>query len=1178
MSSTVTERSWAQFVQIRSRYQRSVHLQRDAKGPDWLSGYVVTPLGRSILSRMGHGLREDGTARSWSITGPYGSGKSAFALFLSQLLATEDLGAAKAARSLLGKADKPLRTALFGSKGVLPGNADGLCPVLATGERRPLESILLDALVDAAHTFWSNGNRPLLVEELIDTANRAGDGDLPTAGEVVSLFERTAAQVRSSKKAGRGLLVILDEAGKTLEEIVTSGSKADIHLLQELAEAANRSGDTPIVLVVLLHQAFENYAARLSASNRNEWMKVQGRFEDVPFQEPADQVLRLIGAAIQTGPLPKDLADRARMAAKKVASICNPQLSERSEDLEENLFRTAPLHPSTALALGPLFRSRLAQNERSLFAFLGSAEPKGFQEFLANALINGTIPLFSLDNLYDYVIATYGGRLYSNQSRVWAQMDTALHRLPADTKPVDVRIIKAVGLLGLLGEAAGLNASLRVIHASVWFGNEATGKTREALERLQRASILIFRKFKNAYALWDGSDLDLDDLIEKARVDTTPYANLATRLVRIAPPRPLVARRHFHETGTFRYFEVRYADERLVLEDCEFVPEDCGADGVLWIVLPTSESAEAGVHRALQQPATWNVRPNPLPVLVGLPARRSQLIHLLDDLSAIEAVEATTPELQSDPVARRELTGRRDETLALLRQELQEIMTTGGNARWYAKQHVHARGIETSSLTQTLSGMCESAYNEAPVIKNELLNRRQLSSAASAARRVLMVAMVENAAKERLGFTGHPPELSMYRSMLEVHGMHKQEDDVWKLAPPAKSKRGSLRPAWDALDSLLASQGDAKVTLSTIYTKLGAPPYGLKLGILPVLVLAYALVHEAHIGTFEDGSFYPVIDAPFIERMLRAPHTVEIQRIDTSGTRADLIALMSPVILGLGSKREASTLEVARFLMQAAIDLPDYAKQTKQVAKRTLSVRTALLHAKDPARLIYRQLPEALGMAPIDSGSSTDPKLAEDLIKSLRRALRELHGAYPRLLASIRTSIGKRFQAGSDEKHLREALTPRAGIALPEGANPTLRTFMERVRDASMPLDEWTESLATLLVGKPPKYWFDRDLDDLQVRIGHLAVDFSEMESLALAGAGDQSEGGTPLFRVSVRHSNGHELHRVLPQTAELSKPAESLRAALRKQLESKSFKASTDERITILANLCEELLSELQA
>ena len=70
-------------------------------------------------------------------------------------------------------------------------------------------------------------------------------------------------------------------------------------VLQSLAEFAARSEDTPLFLLTILHQAFEQYAQRLGQSQREEWAKVQGRFEDVAFMEPTEQVLRLIGDAIE---------------------------------------------------------------------------------------------------------------------------------------------------------------------------------------------------------------------------------------------------------------------------------------------------------------------------------------------------------------------------------------------------------------------------------------------------------------------------------------------------------------------------------------------------------------------------------------------------------------------------------------------------------------------------------------------------------------------------------------------------------------------------------------------------------------------------------------------------------------------------------------------------------------
>jgi hypothetical protein len=60
------------------------------------------------------------------------------------------------------------------------------------------------------------------------------------------------------------------------------------------------------------------------------------------------------------------------------------------------------VHPLTALVLGPLFR-QLAQNERSLFAFLASSEPFGFQEFLHQQVwAKPSCETYRLDRLYDY--------------------------------------------------------------------------------------------------------------------------------------------------------------------------------------------------------------------------------------------------------------------------------------------------------------------------------------------------------------------------------------------------------------------------------------------------------------------------------------------------------------------------------------------------------------------------------------------------------------------------------------------------------------------------------------------------------------------------------------------------------------------------------------------------------
>ncbi len=69
------------LVVVSPRFARSVSLVRDAHRADALDGYILTPTGRAVLRRLTDALHGETTVRAWSITGPYGSGKSALALF-----------------------------------------------------------------------------------------------------------------------------------------------------------------------------------------------------------------------------------------------------------------------------------------------------------------------------------------------------------------------------------------------------------------------------------------------------------------------------------------------------------------------------------------------------------------------------------------------------------------------------------------------------------------------------------------------------------------------------------------------------------------------------------------------------------------------------------------------------------------------------------------------------------------------------------------------------------------------------------------------------------------------------------------------------------------------------------------------------------------------------------------
>jgi hypothetical protein len=94
---------------------------------------------------------------------------------------------------------------------------------------------------------------------------------------------------------GKGLLIIIDELGKFLEYSARHESD-DIFLLQTLAEATYNNN---ILLFVLLHQSFEQYGKNLNTKLKNEWTKIQGRYEVLSFIETITQSLHIMGRVFQ---------------------------------------------------------------------------------------------------------------------------------------------------------------------------------------------------------------------------------------------------------------------------------------------------------------------------------------------------------------------------------------------------------------------------------------------------------------------------------------------------------------------------------------------------------------------------------------------------------------------------------------------------------------------------------------------------------------------------------------------------------------------------------------------------------------------------------------------------------------------------------------------------------------
>lgn len=635
-----------QLIVVRPRFTRSISLVRDAQRENALEGYILTPTGRDVLHRLADALRGDSSTRAWSLTGPYGSGKSAFALFTAQLLGGSE-SVRHRARTFLASSDSELSERFFGSGGSLPKKVGRLCPVLVTGSRQPLEKALAANLAAALRRI-ARTKPNQIINQLEQLARQPGS----SGTAIVGLFEEANEYLERFGNDAAGILLIVDELGKFLEYGASNPEQGDVFVLQELAEAATRS-KRPFLFLTILHQSIDCYAEHMSAGRRAEWAKVQGRFEDVPFEERTEQLLRLLAHAIQIKGVESDvkkLLRQAKALAKEANALGIRLGSMTGRELHECLKACYPLHPLTAVVLGPLFR-QLAQNERSLFAFLSSSEPFGFQDFLRQHKTNDVT--YRLDHLYDYVMASVGPNLFAQyRGKLWAEIQSALDRLHEATD-LEVRLAKTIGILQALGSAACVPASTGTLQVAL--NDLASGtEVEEAIDNLKRRSVIVFRRHTGSHALWEGSDVDIDDRLQAGRQSVERDQSLAAFLTHQFPPQPLIARRHYFQTGTFRYFETCYADQSAFHADLfeNQLSSDMGdADGRIVLCLPRDADDRETMRNFIESAAEK-------PIVAALPQDLYDLRELCHELTSLRWVMEHTPELEADRTARREVHAR----------------------------------------------------------------------------------------------------------------------------------------------------------------------------------------------------------------------------------------------------------------------------------------------------------------------------------------------------------------------------------------------------------------------------------------------------------------------------------------------------------------------------------------
>ncbi len=1015
----------SQFISIKTNLSKSVNLDRDKASVDILESYILTSSAlQNIVNITNICNSHENSNKAWSLIGPYGSGKSSFALYLSNLLTNPNSLKNNLALNKLKEINPELRHTINNHI----KKSLGYCEVLLTGHPESLIVAFLKALKNSVSSYYAKysiNNKKDYLD--IDSLLKYKEINTSSIIPIINNIQKTIKQ-----SGGKGLLIIIDELGNFLEYAARHES-SDIFLLQLLAEIAYTTDKSRILLFVLLHQAFDQYGVNLSPKLKNEWTKIQGRYETVPFIETTVQSLHVMSQFFEQ----KLPATKLQIIKNKTKSIINKlknsdflPTSLNSTKLTELLAKCYPLHPVTSLLL-PKLCQKIAQNERSLFGYLSSNNPFGLTKKM-EILEFGKFIMPA--DIYDYFI---NGQILTNDlqtQRIYSEVIIALERI-TDESYIEVNLLKTIGLFNISGNTRASEDVLKL----------CTSRFEDSINSLMSKSIVTYRKFSSEYRIWQGSDFDLMQSLSKEIAQLTTI-NIAEEITKMSVFFPFVAKRYSIEKHSLFYFEPIFIN----VSEYKNTKAQNDKPRVIFCLSDNKQDKITFKDNLINYFSGQDIC-----VFLN---NSADIKKISKERIALENIYSKEAVIQQDPVIQREfktyLINARQQESNLFKQ----IIENPSECLW------HWNGLRSikkkRELQSLLSKVLEYAFNSAPIIKNELINRDNPSSQAMSGRKKLLLALLQKNNIEDLGITGFPAEKSMYLSVFKDSGMHSSMNNKWQIQPPTDEK---FLKVWRIIEVFFNSLQQPK-NLSELDAILTSNPYGIKKPVLAFFYISFYLYKKNEIAVYEDRIYVPYFTPEHLERFLKRPETFNFQQFKIGKVTQNLIQEYEESLLG--GKKVSAIQDLFKAMAVFFRDVPDYTSQTQNISGTSQDIINAFKYPKNPQDLLFKKLPKIC---------TPNSKNLKSFGKTLKEALQEIKNAYPKMLEQQTNILHNAFDT-EEKKQLRMRLSQCCAKLENYTIDEEVTNFIKSANYEYGDLDEYFERIFTNIIGKTSKNWTDNDV------------------------------------------------------------------------------------------------------
>ena len=785
-----------------------------------------------------------------------------------------------------------------------------------------------------------------------------GKFDALDGADVLAVYEHVLKGLAT--RGIDGIYVVYDEFSKYLETSIGRASVEDTRLLQDFAEACNRSGMTKqLHLLLISHKSISNYIdADLPKEKVDGWRGVSGRFHEVEMIDDEGQAYELISAAIV-----KDehlwnawQVDHASLIGR-IAKRCTRQGLFTPEAAENIICGCFPLHPLTAFLL-PKLSEKVAQNERTLFTFLCGAGDKTMGAALETA------PGFvTPDYVYDYFEPLLRKEIYTSPLHgVYELAKAALGH--AERGSLEERIVKTIAVIDAVAQYDRVEPTKETLLDLFGDCGIPAEKVDEAIANLVEGDSVVYLRRSNAYMKLKETtgirvDVEVANRSEALRAGMTCEQALNREIGTMA----LYPSRYNEDKGMVRFFNCGFIGASELREWCA---SDEHPDRILKDSLWRADGEVVGVycatpdeHMELKELAK-DVLSRELLTVVVYPRDFTRVDSALYRLEAARQLKA---EAGDDKALADEYEIIVEDYAEIVDEYIAGFFQPEMKRSLYYIDGSQRKAITRKRrLSEELSALCDGVFADTPRITSESLNKDDLTGTAFSSRTKILKALCAPTLADNLGFVGNGQETSMARSAFEKTGLIRDIKDA--VDQSGEHEAGIDRVIDTIKDFVEHADGCG---FDELYDRLTGRELGIGLRQGPIpIYLAYVLRdYREQVKITRDGE-EKALDENLLDDISRNPGAYRIARLNWSPEMESYVADLAKVF---SCKAESPTRgDVVEAMRLWYVALPQMTRNAKTdnshsgkdyiPEKRLRLLKTIKRIDRDIDKLLFEDIPD----------------------------------------------------------------------------------------------------------------------------------------------------------------------------------------------------------------------------